>query len=140
MKQKLVLKKLYTSLPLLIVLLAPFLAGLFYEAFSAVVSVLLIAGLFIYWKKNGRLVVRGSLTFWATAVLLFSYLIVSLWAVDPAMNLLGIVKFLPMLLFVIACEQAGDEAKQKAFLLFPYSAAVMTVLTFLLGLIPSQRV
>ena len=126
--------------PFLIVLLAPFLAGLFYEAFSAVVSVLLIAGLFIYWKKNGKLVVRGSLTFWATAVLLFSYLAVSLWAVDPAMNLLGIVKFLPMLLFVIACEQAGDEAKQKAFLLFPYSAAVMTVLTFLLGLIPSLRV
>ena len=56
------------------------------------------------------------------------------------MDLLGALKFLPLPLFLLACNQTGPEAKDQAFRLFPYSAAVMTVLTFLLGLIPALRV
>lgn len=132
--------KALISYPVFILLLAPFLAGLFYEAFSAAAALALLGGLCYFRKKNGKLVIRFSLTFQAVMLLMAAYLIASFWAVDAAMNLLGIVKFLPLPLFLIACDQVGAEDKQKAFLLFPYSAALMTLLTFLLGLIPSLHI
>ena len=142
MKESNILKTL--SFPYALALLFPFLAGLFLETYAAVAALILL-GWIVYCRiRNGRLVIRGSLTFWATVVLAGSYLLCSFWAVDSGMSVLGAVKFLVLPLFVIACGQTVKKTSQEeqiqAFLtLLPYSAALMTVLSLLLSLNPTLR-
>lgn len=140
MRKTTILKNM--SFPYALALLFPFLAGLFHEAYAAAAALILL-GWIVYCRiRNGRIVIRGSLTLWTTAALAGSYLISSFWAVDSGLAVLGAVKFLTLPLFVIACEQtvkktSQAEQTQSFLMLLPYSAALMTVLSLLLSLIPS---
>ena len=64
----------------------------------------------MYVKK--RITAAWDLNMAAFAVLVFGYLLSCLWAVDSGMALMGVVKFLPLLLFYVLVSGLTDEREK----------------------------
>ena len=90
-----------SSTPLQILMaVIPFLTGIFYEWQSALLAAVLIVLFFIEAFKNKRIEIRyGWPLFFALSVVVFNIL-TAFWAVDKGMVWLGVLKYLPLLLFV----------------------------------------
>lgn len=110
--------------------------GMFYELLSAVFSAV-IAGILIFKIiKNGA---RLRLGLMPTAVLVvFSgYILTCFWAVDAGAALTGIIKFLPLPLFMLAAEQEKRDTLEDILNLLPPLAVFMTVISAVFMHIPA---
>ena len=67
----------------------------------------------------------------AFAILIFSYLLVSLWAIDSGMALTGFIKFLPLLLFYVLLSGQQEE-REKMISILPLLGSLMTLFSFLI--------
>ena len=74
------------------------LGGGYYVSVSAVTGIVLTGVLFYRMYVKKRITAAWDLNMAAFAVLVFGYLLSCLWAVDSGMALMGVVKFLPLLL------------------------------------------
>lgn len=84
-------------------------------------------------KKEIRIAVDWNLL--AFGVLAASHLLVSLWAVDSGMALLGFVKFLPLFLFYLYVSGVEEE-REKVIAQLPMLGALMTLFSFLMMQFP----
>ena len=115
---------------------APFLIGVFEEYISSVVAVILLVFLFVTVLRNKRLVIKREPVIIAVSVIEVFFLLSPLWAVDKGMTLMGFVKFLPVLLFVMLLHQ-NDRFAPSSYLKFvPHSGIVMAALSFVLSRFP----
>ena len=78
-----------------------------------------------------RITAAWDLNMAAFAVLVFGYLLSCLWAVDSGMALMGVVKFLPLLLFYVLVSGAPDE-REKMIGYLPALGCLMTVFSFIM--------
>ena len=115
---------------------APFLIGVYYEWASCLVCILLIGYLRYCFKMKGKIQISWSLPLFAAALIPVAYGISALWAVDSGMALLGMVKFLPLPLFVLAVQQTEKEERESLTDYVPASGMIMVILSWVLGLIP----
>ncbi|MBQ9662360.1 MAG: O-antigen ligase family protein [Oscillospiraceae bacterium] len=115
-----------------VVLISPFLLGMFFPWGSAIVSIVLVFLLF-YLLKNETLFVSGSSVFLTTAAIVLSHLGGTLWGTDRGMALIGAVQFLPLPLFVLLLEQYGADRRRSLLNKLPYAACVMVLLSLLLS-------
>lgn len=124
-----------SSTPLQILMaVIPFLTGIFYEWQSALLAAVLIVLFFIEAFKNKRIEIRyGWPLFFALSVVVFNML-TAFWAVDKGMVWLGVLKYLPLLLFVIYAAGKEDILKH-----IPLSGVVMTVVSALLSPIEALK-
>ena len=119
----------------ILVALIPFLTGVFYEWESALVSVALIILIVIYVFRNKKLTILPGLPlYFALGVVVF-HAVSAFWAVDPGMMPLGVLKFLPLPLFVIAASQISDVSHKELLDLVPMSGVIMTVLSAALSFV-----
>ena len=92
------------------------LGGGYYVSVSAVTGIVLTGVLFYRMYVKKRITAAWDLNMAAFAVLVFGYLLSCLWAVDSGMALMGVVKFLPLLLFYVLVSGLTDEReKMTAF-------------------------
>jgi len=122
---------------LLLVQLAPFGLGLFYEAWCALSALVLLGWLFRQDRRGLRL--RLSPGVIASAALLLGLLGGGLWGVDRGAALPGTVKFLPAALFALCCTALDDTQRERLLAPLPFTAAGMVLLSVLLGQIPALR-
>ena len=117
------------NLPLqVLVAVIPFLTGIFYEWQSAVLVVALLALLIVEAKKNKRVDVEfGWPLLFSICVVIF-HVLTAFWAVDKGMVWLGVLKFLPLPLFVLAASRKEDVLKH-----LPLSGVVMTIASLILS-------
>lgn len=109
--------------------------GMFYELLSAAFSVV-IAGILVYKIiKNGA---RRRLGLMSAAVLavFLGYILTCFWAVDTGAALIGIIKFLPLPLFMLAAEQEERDTLADILNLIPPLAVFMTVISAIFMHIP----
>jgi len=111
--------------------------GLFYEVLSGVCSVVLCVLIIIKFKLQKNIKIFINPLSISIGVIFLFYLISVFWAVDKGMAPFGIVKFLPLSLFMLLLMQKGQEENIGSFfdILSPL-AAVITVLSAILGQIP----
>ena len=119
-------------------LAAPFLCGGFYEWASCLFSVILTGYLLYLLKKSGVMVIKINLTWISILLLVISYGASMVWAVDHGMAILGFVKFLPLLLFLVVIMQIQKE-REALLDTVPLAGGFMTVLSIGLGQIPLWR-
>ena len=114
---------------------AGLLGGGYFVSVSALIGIFMTGILFyrMYWKKEVTL--ARDLNLAAFAVLIFSYLIVSLWAVDSGMALTGFIKFLPLLLFYVLVS-GQPEKREKMISRLPLLGSLMTLFSFLMMQFP----
>lgn len=116
--------------------LSVILVGLYYEWGCALSSVLLFA-LLVWYGRHRTIRIPMHLTGLAVAVIVLSYGISALWAVDGGLALWGIVKMLPAAFFALACFQLGQEGRRALLGDLPLLGAGMTALSFALQWIPA---
>jgi len=109
--------------------------GLYFEIFSAVISVALIIWLYCQ-NKHRPLVFRWNAASVVAFVIFGLYTISPLWAVDKGLSTWAIAKYLPIPLFVICIMQLSTEDKLVLYRDIPYIGVIMTVLSFALQYIP----
>lgn len=118
----------------------PFAAGGFHTYVSAVTVVCLVLHLWTTARKQGylRLTLNGNSL--AVLLLVLGYCVTPIWAADKGMAVLGILRYMPQLLYVLTLIQLTPEQKKDCLKLIPVGGAVMTVLSCLLLLIPGADV
>lgn len=133
-------KKFFTDINFLKIFLfiSVFLVGGYHLAVSCFLTVLLLFFLiykslkqkdFFVIKPNGVLIVVGLVT--------FSYLLVTLWAVDKGTSIYGFFKFLPVGLFTAILTMYDKATREELVEAVPYAAASSGVLAYILSFIPS---
>lgn len=104
------------------------LGGGYYVSVSAVTGIVLTGVLFYRMYVKKRITAAWDLNMAAFAVLVFGYL---LWAVDSGMALMGVVKFLPLLLFYVLVSGLTDE-REKMIASLPMLGCLMTAFSFVM--------
>ncbi len=120
------------------IFLSGFMVGGYYTAISCLFSIVL-AGFLIYktLTTKEKEPFKFNITVGATALLVISYLVVSIWAVDSGTAVYGFFKFLPvgLLGFIVS---SYDKSKRTELLeVVPLSAAINGVLAYGLSFIPA---
>lgn len=82
-----------------------------------------------------KITLAVDLNFTAFGILVLAYFIVSLWAVDSGMAVLGFVKFLPLLLFYIFVS-GREKEREEVISLLPLLGSLMTLFSFLMKQFP----
>ena len=100
------------------------LGGGYYVSVSAVTGIVLTGVLFYRMYVKKRITAAWDLNMAAFAVLVFGYLLSCLWAVDSGMALMGVVKFLPLLLFYVLVSGLTDE-REKMIASLPMLGCLM---------------
>ncbi len=111
-----------------------FCAGLFNEYFSCLASIALAVWLAVNHVKKNETVFYSNITSWSVVLIVLSYGICSLWAVDTGVAILGFFKYLPVLLFLICMMQTED--REKILSLLPFVAGVMVIISSVFTFIP----
>lgn len=109
--------------------------GLFHEFLSCIASVILCAYLLTAALKNGSIKFNLNLSSISIAAIVSFYGLSALWAVDSGMAFIGFLKFLPLLLFMLAVMQQ-DESIEKVLDILPHTAVLMTIASFILSFMP----
>ena len=111
-----------------------FFAGLFNEYFSCFVSIALAVWLAVNHIKKNETVFYSNITSWSLVIIVVSYALCSLWAVDTGVAILGFFKYLPVVLFLLSLMQTED--REKILTLLPYVAGVMVIISSIFTFIP----
>lgn len=114
----------------------PFAAGGFHTYVSAVTVVCLLIHLAATAKMQGYLRLTVNINSIAVILVFLGYCLSPIWAADKGMSVLGILRYLPLLLYMLVLMQLTQEQKLHCLDLIPLSGAVMTVFSCLLLLIP----
>lgn len=114
-----------------------FLVGLFNEPAGALCSVILALLLLLRLYKEKKLSLSLNLTTLCVAVICAGFLLSALWAKDRYYALLGFVKFLPLLLFLLTLGASPDFDAEQALIHVPYAGAIMTLISYPLSKIDS---
>ena len=107
------------------------LGGGYYVSVSAVTGIVLTGVLFYRMYVKKRITAAWDLNMAAFAVLVFGYLLSCLWGVDSGMALMGVVKFLPLLLFYVLVSGLTDE-REKMIASLPMLGCLMTAFSFVM--------
>lgn len=135
------LRKRCPSVPdifLYLTVILPFAAGGFHTYVSAVTGICLVIHLAITARKQGSLKVTLNFNTIAVLLVLLGYCITPVWAADKGMAVLGIVRYLPTVLYALTLMQLTEAQKQHCLSLIPVSGVMMTALSCLLLLIPGS--
>ena len=108
----------------------PFWYGLFYE-YSAFIAGIIFLILFCKIAiQNKKIIIKNSKNFYIYIILIFSYLVTALWAIDKEMAIEGFLKFLPGIFYFILLMQFEKEEKQKILNTIPLSGAIMCLISY----------
>lgn len=120
-------------------LICPFFFGGFHVFVSCIFSAFLFGYLLYLTSKSPGITIRINDTLLAVCVLLVSYLLSSIWAVDSGMAIFGFWKFLPILPFLLIIMQLDGEQKRELLKTVPLSGCIMVLISFPLHLIPQLK-
>ena len=109
--------------------------GLYYELACAIVSIAMLCWLYCK-SRTVPLNFRLNTATLAAFSIFVLYAISPLWAVDNGLAVWGIVRFLPIPLFVLCLMQLNREECLALYGDIPYLGALMTIISFVLQYIP----
>ena len=121
----------------ILIAILPFALGIFHEWTSGILSVVLVVLIYLNSRKTKTFMIPKSSLFVAAILLPLAFLVSPLWAVDKGMTVMGFVKFLPLPLFMVLLRNydKNDKDEEDLFRFLPLSGAIMTIMSFALGLI-----
>lgn len=119
-----------------IMFIMPFWYGVFYEYCAFAVGIVFLILLYKIARQKKQLVFVKSRNVYLYAVLIVSYLLVVIWAVDKEIAWEGFLKYLPGIFYFLLLMQFEKQEKQKIMEMIPLSGAIMCIISFVLGQIP----
>ena len=107
----------------------------FYTFTAVPLSVFLIGCLLLVVVKQGFRLYR-NISLIAVAALFGGYAVSWFWAVDRGMSLYGVVRFFPVVLYMLLLMQMEAEEANCIFQIVPWTGAIMTITSFGLQHVP----
>ncbi len=123
-------KKKFNFLAIIFVL-SFILAGGFHEEVSCLLSLLLSLRLLFYAFKNKYILFKINAVSIACSFVFGFYILSCIWAVDSGMAVFGIIKYLPVFLFLL-CLMQNEDIKEVLISYLPYIAVGLTVVSAVL--------
>ena len=117
-----------------LVAVMPFITGIFYEWQAALATAALLVILIAKTVKEKKICFETGFPLIFTACLTAGHILTAFWAVDKGRVWLGVVKFLPLLLFVFAASKEDDNLR-----FVPLAGVVMTVVSVALSPIDTLK-
>lgn len=115
-----------------------FLVGGYHLVSSCFLSVMLLAFLlFKTLRQKDYCIIKPNAVLITTFLVVFSYLVVTVWAIDKGTAIYGFFKFLPVGLFAAILSIYDKKTREDVVDVIPYAAASNGVLAFVLSLIPT---
>lgn len=115
----------------------PVCIGGFYTWLSIPVSGLLFYYLFLYARREKHLNFYFNLSSAAVLAVYLGFCLTPLWAADKGMAVFSIIRYLPLVLYMLLLMQMSADERRCAFSLIPLSGAGMALLSFVLQFIPA---
>jgi len=109
--------------------------GLFYEYLACAAGLVLILYLVVYARKHKTLTFRFNMASVAVIAITAGYLLSIFYAIDKGAAVVGLVKFLPVLLFLTVLMQQ-NKPTDDYLKIIPPVACVMTVVSAVLMQVP----
>ena len=129
-------KDLIPVLPLAAVFfLALLCVGLFHELHSGVFSIVLCVILIVLYASRGEIKLYINFTSVSVFVIVISYALTAIWANDRGEAVIGFVKFLPALLFLVLTMQY-DEPSKRILSALPHFAVFSVIVSAALMHVP----
>lgn len=108
--------------------------GAFHEFVSCILSVAMLLWLAVQAVRNKQICCYINVTSLCVIGIVLFYALSAFWAVDSGMALVGFVKYLPVLLYLLVLQQKSSP--DRMFSRLPLVAAGMTVLSVIAMQIP----
>lgn len=121
-------ENIFNNILLFLLTLTCFIAGGYFTYVSAILSCLLFVIYIIILMKNNKIVIEISMNTLAIFIFIFFYLISIIWAVDSGMAIIGVIKFIPLLLFYVISFYIDKEYIVKRI---PIIMSIMTIISFI---------
>ena len=116
---------------------SPFFIGGFHVWISAGFTIIFCVYLLLFTLKNKfEIEVNLGATLVSLFVFSFSYLIVSLWALDSGTAIYGFIKYIPVFLFGVIVSKCTAKEKQDLRNTIPYSAIAIGIVSYVLSYVP----
>lgn len=107
----------------------PFAYGGFYTYLAAPFTAVLLAALCQTVRKNGKLTLYFNWNTIAVLLVVLGYFVTPLWAADKGSAVFGIIRFVPLALYLLLLMQWPKVGVQELAEPVAYSGAVMTVVS-----------
>lgn len=117
----------------------PFFYGMYYEFCGAITTVVLGMILLAGMRRKKNIQCQGTVGFSLALLLLISYLITCIWAVDSGMAFLGIFRISWIVLLLLFVQQTDSGYRDKLFSAIPYVGAVMCLIGFIGFFVPFMK-
>lgn len=110
--------------------------GGYFLSASGLLSIVLAGGIVVTVFKNKKMKMPWDMFSLALCVAWLSFLVVSVWAIDSNMALLGAVKFLPIVLFFVLVNQLEDGKRTWLMDAIPLVGGVTVLLSGIMCVLP----
>lgn len=117
----------------------PFLAGGFHSHVSFVTSWVLFFQLLRLYRENKSLSFVLNINSLSVLMLVAAYAVAPLWAASRGMAMYGLLRYLPLLLYILLLMQYPARIHRDFLALIPLSGAFMTVISCALLLFPEAK-
>ncbi len=122
----------------IIIILSSFLIGGYHLAVSCGISVLLLLYmLYVSFTEREKSKMQIGLTVVSIVILVVSYLLVTIWAIDRGTAIYGFFKILPVGLFALIVSSYDKSKRMELLECIPLTAAVNGILAYALSFIPA---
>jgi len=124
----------------ILLFVSPFFYGLFYDFTSALAGIVLSFYLIFLLIRRRQFSFSTELSSLLLLFVFFSYLIVSIWAIDHGMAFLGFLKFSPCIIFLLILMQLDKDEIHECFSVLPWSGIIMVIISAATIFIPDLSV
>lgn len=108
-----------------------------FHIFSSALLTLFLTGIIIFKTfKTNKQKASLNLVLITFAVIVFSYLIVSLWAVDSGTAIYGFIKYLPVLLFAFLTNLYSYDERREVLTAIPWISVITGYVSFVMSFVP----
>ena len=121
----------------IVFLVAIVFVGGFNEYISCLLSCVLIGYLFARYILKKSIYYKQNFLTISVAIICVSYGLTCFWAIDSGMAFIGFLKFLPVLLYIVANCQS--EGKSKVLEYIPYFATIIVIVSIIGSRIPALK-
>lgn len=113
------------------IILTGTIGGGYFEYVSSVLTILLLFVEIYFIFRFKKFQVACDINMAALLILIVSYLVTTIWAIDSGMAFLGFIKFLPVFLyFLLLCQM--EEQRERIIALLPLLGSLMTIFSFVM--------
>lgn len=123
----------------IILFIATFIFGGFYDFSVFFISAVLSINLLVKYIKNKEIKIELNFPFWISTLFVLGNFLTLFWAIDKNDAVFGLFRSIALFIFVLNLYQIDDKSKNMLKMVVPLSGFIMFIISIILAIIPSTK-